>query len=179
MKNSERDSICRTTRKKVAVYQTVSATFARGVLVVNFWMKEALLEATLAQTEGDVPVGALIVRDGEIIAKGHNTREIRKTSLGHAEMMAIDLACQRLGSWRLDDCDMYVTLEPCSMCAGAIIHSRIRRLYFGAWDTEAGACGGRFDLFQMLPGVKTEVYGGIGEDECREVLQAYFRNIRK
>ena len=146
---------------------------------MNFWMKEALLEATLAQTEGDVPVGAVIVRDGEIIAKGHNMREQKKTVLGHAEIMAIESASKTLGTWRLDDCDLYVTLEPCSMCAGAIIQSKIRRVYFGAWDPEAGACGGKTDLFRILPAVKTEVYGGINEEECSEIIKEYFRALRQ
>ena len=145
---------------------------------MNFWMKEALLEATLAQTEGDVPVGAVMVRDGVIIAKGHNEREKRKSPLGHAEIAVMEEAARQKGDWRLDDCDLYVTLEPCAMCAAAIIQSGVRRVYFGAWDTEAGACGGRVNLFRDLLRVKTEVYGGIMENECTKMLKEFFQGLR-
>ena len=153
--------------------------FHKRCFLVNFRMQEALLEATLAQTAGDVPVGAIIVRDGEIIAKGHNEREQRNSPFGHAEMIALEKAAEAKGDWRLSDCDLYVTLEPCAMCAGAIIQSGIRRLYFGAWDPEAGACGGRVDLFRDLPRVKTEVYSGIMEEECTRMLKDFFQGLRK
>ena len=148
--------------------------------MTNRFMAEALNEARAALDEGEVPIGAVIVKDGEIIARGHNQREKLRDATLHAEMVAIREACGNISDWRLDGCDIYVTLEPCAMCAGAIINSRMRRLFFGAYDAEYGASGGRIDLFSRAYfGAKTEVYGGIMEKECTDFINAFFASIRK
>ncbi len=143
----------------------------------NF-MKEALAEAKIAFSEGEVPVGAVIVKDGEIIARGHNKREQKQNALSHAETEAINSACKKLGSWRLDGCELYVTLEPCPMCTGAIINSRISTVVFGAFDSAAGCMDSVINLCNYPLGSKPEIYAGICEDECKELLQEFFRNLR-
>ena len=142
-------------------------------------MLEALSLAKEAQKEGEVPVGAVIVKDGKIIAKGRNRREKNRNALCHAELEAIDNACKALGGWRLSDCDLYVTLEPCPMCAGAIINARIRRLYFGAYDSKAGSFGSVADFNRIEYNHKPEIYEGIMETECRKILTDFFDSIRK
>ena len=114
-------------------------------------MREAIKQAQKAAAIGEVPIGAVIVHGGKIIARGYNKRETRKNALLHAEVAAIDKACRRLGGWRLPECEMYVTLEPCPMCMGAIISARIERVYFGAYDQKSGACGSACDVSQSLP----------------------------
>lgn len=142
------------------------------------FMNDALLLAKKAEELGEVPVGAVIVKNGEIVGRGYNLRETKNNALLHAETVAIDDACKNLGSWRLDDCEMYVTLEPCPMCAGAIINARIKTLVFGAYDLKAGCAGSVTNLF-ALPFDKTpEVYGGIKEALCCEILEQFFRNLR-
>ena len=144
------------------------------------FMKEAIKRAKKAADMGETPVGAIIVRDGKIIASGYNRRETKKNALMHAEITAIDRACKKLGGWRLIGCDMYVTLEPCPMCAGAIINSRIENLYFGAFDKKAGCAGSVKNLFE--PGIfnhNVNVVGGILEEECRCLLTDFFRNLRR
>ena len=141
-------------------------------------MKEALKEAKTAALKGEVPVGAVIVKNGEIIAKGRNMREEKQNALSHAEIEAINEACQKLKSWRLDDCEMYVTLEPCPMCAGAIINARIKTLIFGAFDQKAGSIDSVVNLCDYPYNHKVEVYGGICEDDCLEVLKSFFENLR-
>lgn len=144
------------------------------------FMKEAIRMARRAQERDEVPIGAVIVRDGKVIARGWNDRETHQKSTGHAEINAIDKACRKLGTWRLDDCDLYVTLEPCPMCAGAIIQSRIRRVYFGAWDPKSGSAGSAVDLFAVPQyNHHPEVHGGLLEEECAELLKSFFREKRK
>ena len=147
--------------------------------VINKFMKAALAEAKKAYIIDEVPVGAVIVRDGKIIARGHNTRETKQSVLGHAEINAIKKASRKIGSWRLEDCDMYVTLEPCSMCSGAIIQSRIKNLYFGAFDPKTGACGSVLNLFEYDFNHKVNVSGGIMEDECSRIIKDFFRELRQ
>ncbi len=142
-------------------------------------MDLAIVQAKKAAREGEVPVGAVIVRNGEVIASGRNRRETAKSAIAHAEIEAISAACEQIGDWRLDDCEMYVTLEPCPMCSGAIINSRIKTVVFGAYDTKAGALGSVANLANMPFGNTPEVYGGICENECREVLSEFFRDLRK
>ena len=143
-----------------------------------YYMNEALAEARLAYEKDEVPVGAVIVRDGEIIARAHNLRETGKNALMHAEMMAVDLACKALGGWRLPRCTLYVTLEPCPMCAGAIVNSRIERVVFGAYDRRAGAFGSILDLNSYPLNHKPEIVGGVMEEECRTMLQEFFKRKR-
>lgn len=142
------------------------------------YMALAIEEAKKCALSGDVPVGCVIVKNGEIIGRGHNTRERDNTALGHAEINAISMACSALSSWRLEGCDMYVTLEPCPMCAGAIIHSKINSLYFGAYDKKGGAVGGVIDLFFENFNHKPKVTGGILGDECKELLTEFFKKLR-
>ena len=142
-------------------------------------MKAALKEAVKAYQLGEVPVGAVIVYNNKIIARGHNTRELSQSVLGHAEINAIKKASKKIGSWRLEDCDIYVTLEPCSMCSGAIIQSRIKSLYFGAYDLKTGACGSVFNLFDYPFNHKVNVYGGIMEEECSRIIKDFFKELRQ
>ncbi len=145
----------------------------------NKFMKIALLEAHKAIEEGEMPVGAVVVKDGEVIAIGHNVRNELHDPTLHAEIVAIRKACELLKDWRLTDCDLYVTLEPCVMCSGAIINSRMRSVYFGAYDPEYGAAGGRIDLFsKSYFGSTTNVYGGIMEEECSSMLKDFFSSLR-
>ena len=143
------------------------------------FMKEALLEAKAAAERGEVPVGAVIVRDGEIISRGRNRREEKQNALSHAEIEAINSACKKLHSWRLDGCELYVTLEPCPMCTGAIINARIKTVIFGAYDIKMGSMDSVINLCDYPYNHKPEIYGGICEDECGAVLQDFFRKIRK
>lgn len=143
------------------------------------FMLEAIKLAKIAASEGEVPVGAVIVKDGKIIAKGKNEREKKQNALSHAEIEAINNACNALGSWRLDGCEMYVTLEPCPMCAGAIINSRIKTLVFGVYDSKMGSIDSVVNLCDYPYNHKVEVYGGICEDECLTVLQEFFKDLRK
>lgn len=142
------------------------------------FMHEALKLAYEAAKAGEIPVGAVIVKDGEIIAEGKNMRETKQNALSHAEIEAINSACRKLGSWRLDECEIYVTLEPCPMCAGAIINSRIKTLIFGAYDQKSGSIDSVVNLCDYPYNHKVEVYGGICEDECLKVLQDFFKNLR-
>lgn len=142
-------------------------------------MIEALRLARTAGEKGEVPVGAVIVKDGEIISVGVNMREEKQNALSHAEIEAINNACKTLGSWRLDGCEMYVTLEPCPMCAGAIINSRIKTLVFGAFDSKVGSADSVINLFDYPYNHKVEVYGGICEDECLTLLKDFFKNLRE
>lgn len=143
------------------------------------FMEQALALAKEAGARGEVPVGAVIVRNGEIIATGKNGREENKNALSHAEIEAIDNACRTLGGWRLPGCELYVTLEPCPMCAGAIINSRIEKVYFGAYDKKAGSVRSLVRLFDIPYNHKPEIEGGIMEEECSEVLSDFFRRLRE
>lgn len=142
------------------------------------FMDRALELAREAAAEGEVPVGCVIVRKGQIVAEGRNRRETRKTALGHAEIEAIENACKALGGWRLWDCTLYVTLEPCSMCAGAIINARIPRVVFGASDAKYGACGSVCDLFSMDFNHRPQVDKGIREEEAKALMTDFFQNLR-
>ena len=142
------------------------------------FMEEALALAAEAAAEGEVPVGCVIVRRGEIVGRGRNRREKDKTALGHGEIEAIDQACRALGGWRLWDCTLYVTLEPCPMCAGAIINARIPRVVYGASDAKSGACGSVCNLFSMEFNHHPKVEKGIREEQCAALLQTFFQNLR-
>lgn len=143
------------------------------------FMKEALRLADEAAIEGEVPVGAVVTIDGRIVGRGRNRREKDKNALAHAELEAINEACRTLGGWRLWQCDMYVTLEPCPMCTGAIINSRIKRLVYGASDYKAGSCGSVVNLFDLPYNHKPEVTAGFMQEECAQKLTDFFKNLRK
>ena len=142
------------------------------------YMKEALALAKEAAQAGEVPVGCVIVRDGEIIGRGRNRREEKQAAASHAEMEAIAQANAALGSWRLEDCDLYVTLEPCPMCAGAIINARIPWVFYGARDEVMGAAGGVLNLFMENFPHKPQLVGGILAEECAKLLGEFFRDKR-
>ena len=142
------------------------------------YMRRALELAAQAAEQGDVPVGCVIVRDGEIVGEGRNRREENGDATAHAELEAIDGACRALGGWRLWQCTLYVTLEPCPMCAGAIINARIPRLVFGARDRKAGSCGSVVNLFALPYNHAPGVTSGVLEEECAGVLTAFFKELR-
>ena len=142
------------------------------------YMRRALELAMEAQAEGDVPVGCVIVRDGEIVGEGRNRREERGDATAHAELEAIRDACARTGSWRLHGCTLYVTLEPCPMCAGGIINARIDRIYYGAGDEKAGCCGSVLNLFEERFNHPPRIYRGPLREECEAVLQKFFEALR-
>lgn len=142
------------------------------------FMNEAIKLAVEAAKQDEVPIGAVVVKDGEIIGRGRNRRETDKNALAHAELEAIDEACKALGGWRLWQCDMYVTLEPCPMCAGAIINSRIKKLVFGAYNKKSGSCESVINLFALPYNHKPEVIGGFSEKECSKLLSDFFKNKR-
>lgn len=142
------------------------------------FMDAALALAKEAAAEGEVPVGCVIVRNGEIVGRGRNRRETAKTALGHAEIEAIADACKNLGGWRLWECTLYVTLEPCPMCAGAIINARLPKVVFGASDDKCGACGSVCDLFSMDFNHHPQVVKGVREEECSKLLTEFFENLR-
>lgn len=147
--------------------------------MTNEYMMRAIELAHLSSAEGEVPVGAVVVKNGEVVGTGRNRREYGKNALYHAELEAIDNACKALGGWRLWQCDLYVTLEPCPMCAGAIINSRMKRVYFGAYDNKAGSFGSVVN-FNLLPyNHKPELYGGIMEQECSAMLRDFFKKLRE
>ena len=146
----------------------------------GYYMELALQEAKKAWQLGEVPIGAVIVKDGEIISKGYNLRETEQNAIAHAELLAINEACGTLGSWRLEGATLYVTLEPCPMCAGAILQSRIKRVVFGAHDPKAGCAGTFMDLLRDERfNHQCEVESGIMEAECGGILTNFFREIRK
>ena len=142
------------------------------------YMRRALELAQQAREQGDVPVGCVIVRDGEIIGEGRNRREEHGDATAHAEMEAIRAACQRTGSWRLHGCTMYVTLEPCPMCAGAIINARVDEVRYGAREDKMGCCGSVLNLFEERFNHKPRLYKGPLAEECEEVLQDFFKQLR-
>lgn len=143
------------------------------------FMREALKEALKAYEKEEVPVGAVIVKNGKIIARAHNLKETKKDTTKHAEIIAIEKASKKLDSWRLIDCEMYVTLEPCTMCTGAIINSRIKKLYIGTMDEKTGACGSVLNVIEDYTfNHKVEVEKGILKDECKEQLQSFFKELR-
>ena len=143
------------------------------------FMEAALELARQAFAEGEVPVGCVIVREGQIVGKGRNRRETEKSALAHAEIEAIADACRTLGGWRLWECTLYVTLEPCPMCAGAIVNARIPRVVYGASDSKCGACGSVCDIFSMEFNHHPQVTVGVLEQACSELLQSFFKQLRK
>lgn len=146
----------------------------------EYYMKQALLQAKKASAIGETPIGAVIVRDGKIISRGYNKRETKKNSLCHAEISSINKACKKLGGWRLPGCTLYVTLEPCCMCSGAIIQSRIENVYFGAYDYKSGCAGSVINMFEKgLFNHNVKISGGILEDECSAILSDFFKELRK
>ena len=142
-------------------------------------MQEAIKEAIKAYKKEEVPIGAVIVSDGKIISRGHNCKETTYNACGHAEIMAIQKACKKLGKWRLNDCQMYVTLEPCPMCTGAIIQARLQKIYIGTMDEKTGACGSVLNLIQDYPfNHKPEVEAGVLQTECSSIIQDFFKDLR-
>ena len=144
------------------------------------WMKEAIKQVKKAAQKDEVPIGCVIVKDDQIIARAYNKREMKQCSTAHAEILAIEKACKKLSSWRLEDCDLYVTLEPCPMCSGAIIQSRIRNVIFGAYDPKGGCMGSNMNIndvrgFNHYP----DIEGGILQDECSRLLKEFFKAKRK
>ena len=143
------------------------------------YMRQALALAEEAAGHGDVPVGCVVVKDGAVIGRGCNRREERGDAVAHAEVEAIRQACRAVGGWNLHDCALYVTLEPCPMCAGAIINSRVGTVCYGARDEKAGACGSVLDLFAERFNHRPRVYGGVLKEECAALLQDFFHDLRK
>lgn len=143
------------------------------------FMQKALELAKISAADGEVPVGAVIVKGDEIVGTGRNRREYGKNALYHAEIEAIDNACKTLGGWRLWECDIYVTLEPCPMCAGAIINSRIKTVYYGASDLKAGSFGSVVDFNSLPYNHKPEIVSGVMEDEAKEMLSSFFKALRE
>lgn len=144
----------------------------------EFFMHLAMAEARSASERGEIPVGAVIVRDGRVIASAGNGRERDRSALAHAELIVIERACEALGGWRLTGCELYVTLEPCPMCMGAIVNARIPRVIFGAADPKAGAVGGLFDMNAFSLNHHPEICKGVLGDECAELLRSFFRERR-
>lgn len=145
----------------------------------EYFMRKAIGLAREAAAEGEVPVGAVIVKDSEIVGCGRNRREKGKNALFHAEIEAIDNACKALGGWRLHMCEMFVTLEPCPMCAGAIINARLKKVTYGAADKKAGSCSSVVNLFELPYNHSPEVEGGVLENECAALLKDFFKDLRK
>lgn len=146
----------------------------------NRFMREAIRQARKAEKIEETPIGAVIVHKGNVIARGYNKRETKKNCLCHAEIMAINKACKKLGGWRLPECDLYVTLEPCPMCAGAIISARLDNVYFGAYDKKSGCAGSNINLFEEGRfNHNVRVIGGCMESESAELLSEFFKKIRK
>ena len=143
------------------------------------FMLRALELAREAAAAGEVPVGAVVVGQGRVLGEGRNRREAGKNALCHAELEAISQACAVLGTWRLTGCELYVTLEPCPMCTGAVINSHIDTVVYGADDERAGCCGTALDLFCLPYSHRPEIYRGFYEEECRKLLREFFRNLRK
>lgn len=143
------------------------------------WMEEALALAREAGEAGEVPVGCVVVREGAVIGRGRNRREEEKSALAHAELEAIREACGRLGDWRLTDCALFVTLEPCAMCAGAILNARLPVVVYGLREGRTGACGSVLDLFSENFGFHPRMYGGVREAECRKLMGEFFSDLRR
>lgn len=143
------------------------------------FMKEAIKQAIKARKIDEVPIGAVIVKDGKVISRGYNLRERKQNSLKHAEIIAIDKACKNLNNFRLENCDMYVTVEPCLMCAGAIVQSRIRKVYFGTCDEKYGAVTSVANAFDIKSNHKVEFEQGICKDECGMLVKEFFKGLRQ
>ncbi len=145
----------------------------------EYWMEHALALAKNAESLGEVPIGCVIVKDGEIVSEAHNLRETSQRAVAHAELLAIDEACRKLNSWRLVGCTLYVTLEPCVMCAGAIVLARLDRVVFGAFDPKGGCAGSLLNLLkEQRFNHRPEVVSGVKQEECGELLRSFFRKLR-
>ena len=145
----------------------------------EYFMNEALKEAKKAYKKEEIPVGAVIVKDGKTIGRGHNQKESKKDTTKHAEIIAIQRASKKIDAWRLEDCEMYVTLEPCTMCMGAIINARIKKIYIGTMDPKTGACGSFVDFTKYKYNHKVEIETGILKDKCEYILKEFFKTLRK
>ena len=146
----------------------------------EYFMNEALKEAKKAYKKEEVPVGVVIVKENEIIARAYNQKEGKNNPIKHAEIIAIEKACKKINNWRLNDCEMYVTLEPCPMCAGAIINSRIKKIYIGAVQEKTGACGSKINILEEYKTETTvDVEFGILKDKCLKIVQEFFKELRK
>lgn len=146
----------------------------------KYFMLKALEQAKIAYKKNEVPIGAVIVKDGKVIAEGYNKREKKQNALFHAEIVAINKACKKLKSWRLDDCDIYITLEPCLMCFGAILNARLKNSYFGAYDKSGGSISANNELLnKSILNHKLNVEGGILKEECADILSTFFEEKRK
>lgn len=146
----------------------------------EYFMQQALKEAGKAYQKLEVPVGVVIVKDNKIIAKAHNQKEEKNSPIKHAEIIAIEKACKKLNNWRLNDCEMYITLEPCPMCAGAIVNARMKKIYIGAMQQKTGACGSKMNVIKEYQSeAKVEVEFGILQEECLNILQDFFKKLRK
>lgn len=146
----------------------------------KYFMVKALEQAKIAYKKNEVPIGAVIVKDGKVIAEGYNKREKKQNALFHAEIVAINKACKKLKSWRLDDCDIYITLEPCLMCFGAILNARLKNCYFGAYDKSGGSISSNSELLnKSILNHKLNVEGGILKEECADILSTFFEEKRK
>lgn len=143
------------------------------------FMRLAIEQAKIAYSLGEAPIGAVVVKNGEVVGAGFNRREIDKNALAHAEIIAIDSACKKLGGWRLWECELYVTLEPCPMCAGAIINSRIKRLIYGASDKKAGSVESVVKMLELPYNHRPPALGGVLADECSEMLKSFFKELRE
>ncbi len=143
------------------------------------FIKEAIKLAKKSALEGEVPVGAVVVRDDEIIARGRNRREKTANAISHAEIQAIEKACKKLGSWRLCGCELFCTLEPCAMCAGAVINTRIKRVVFGACESKFGSCGSVVNLFDLPFNNRPELVSGVLAEECSKLMSDFFRELRQ
>ena len=148
------------------------------MLEKEFFMKEALKEAKKAYNKEEIPVGAIIVKDGKIIARGHNLKESKKSSISHAEILTIEKANKKLNAWRLEGCEMYVTLEPCMMCMGAIINARIKKIYIGTLDPKTGACESVINIDNYKFNHIVEIETGILRNECENILKDFFKMLR-
>lgn len=145
----------------------------------EFFMREALKEAKKAYQKEEIPVGAVIVKDDKIIARGHNLKELKNSGISHAEIIAIHKANKKLNAWRLENCEMYITLEPCMMCMGAIINSRIKKIYIGTLDPKTGACKSVINIENYKFNHTVEIETGILKDECEYILKDFFKMLRK
>lgn len=145
----------------------------------EYFMKEALKEARKAYNKEEIPVGAVIVKDGQIIGRGHNLKETKKNTIKHAEIIAIENASKKLGAWRLEECQIYVTLEPCTMCAGAIINARIDKVFIGTEDSKTGACGSVLNIFEYPFNHRVEIEKDIMKEQCEKIIKDFFVELRK
>ena len=146
----------------------------------EYFMKEALKEAKKAYQKLEIPVGVVIVKDNQMIARAHNQKEEKRSPIKHAEIIAIEKACKKIQNWRLNDCEMYVTLEPCPMCAGAIINARFKKIYIGTIEPKTGACGSKINLLETYQTeANIEIEKNILQEECEQILKKFFQNLRK